>query len=177
MIDPEDAARLAAAAADLLDACREAGIRLATAESCTGGMIGAALTAVPGSSDVVDRGFIVYSNEAKSELLAVPPTLLTEHGAVSEPVARTLAQEAAARLPGPALSIAVTGIAGPGGGTAEKPEGRVHIAACRTDAEGGVLRIGHRKRDYGALGRAAVRAETALDAIALGHDLLSDPAA
>ena len=113
-----------AAAAALLDACRARGIMLATAESCTGGLIAAALTAIAGSSDVLDRGFVVYSNEAKQELLSVPPELIATHGAVSEPVARAMAEGALAHSRAQ-RAISVTGVAGPGGGSAAKPVGLV----------------------------------------------------
>jgi nicotinamide-nucleotide amidase len=121
-----------AAAAALLDACRARGIMLATAESCTGGLIAAALTAIAGSSDVVDRGFVTYSNEAKQELLSVPAELLAAHGAVSEPVARAMAEGALARSRA-RRAISVTGVAGPGGGTAAKPVGLVWFGLARRD--------------------------------------------
>ncbi len=116
----------------LIAACAKAGIKTVTAESCTGGLLGGALTAVAGSSAVVDRGFVTYSNAAKAQLLGVPDALLEEHGAVSEPVARAMADGALRALGGNALSAGITGVAGPGGGTAEKPVGLVHIAASRT---------------------------------------------
>jgi nicotinamide-nucleotide amidase len=108
----------------LLATCRAAGLRLATAESCTGGLIAAALTAIAGSSDVVDRGFVTYSNEAKNELLGVPMGLINAMGAVSGPVARQMAEGALNRSRAH-MTIAVTGVAGPGGGSAEKPVGLV----------------------------------------------------
>lgn len=111
-------------AAALLQACRERQVRLATAESCTGGLISAALTAIAGSSDVVDRGFVTYSNAAKQELLGVPPQVIAEHGAVSDPVARAMAQGALERSEAH-IAISVTGLAGPGGGSAGKPVGLV----------------------------------------------------
>src|ERR1700712_590106 len=103
----------------LLAACRAGGVRLATAESCTGGLIAATLTAIAGSSDVVDRGFVTYSNEAKTDLVGVPAPLITAHGAVSEPVAAAMAEGALARSRA-TYTISVTGIAGPGGGSADK---------------------------------------------------------
>ena len=118
----------------VLAACRDAGLKLATAESCTGGLISGCLPAVAGSSDVVDRGFVTYTNEAKQEMLGVPETLLARHGAVSEPVVRAMAEGALANSPAD-LGVAVTGVAGPTGGTAEKPIGLVHIACARDDAE------------------------------------------
>jgi len=122
-------ADLTALAREVLDACRRAGARAATAESCTGGLIAACLTAVPGSSDVVERGFVTYSNEAKQELLGVPAGLLSTHGAVSEPVARAMA-EGALRHSRAQVAVAVTGIAGPGGGTPDKPVGLVYLATA-----------------------------------------------
>jgi nicotinamide-nucleotide amidase len=112
------------AAAALLDACRARGWLLATAESCTGGLIAATLTAIAGASDVVDRGFVTYSNEAKMELLGVPGALIGEHGAISEPVVRAMAEGAVVRSRA-ATAVAVTGFAGPGGGTTDKPVGLV----------------------------------------------------
>jgi nicotinamide-nucleotide amidase len=126
-------AALRAEAEALLARCRTAPLRIVTAESCTGGLIAALLTEIPGSSDVVDRGMVVYSNEAKAEQLGVPPALIETHGAVSEAVARAMA-EGALRHAHAALSIAVTGVAGPGGGTAQKPVGLVHFASARTGA-------------------------------------------
>src|SRR4051812_34412920 len=124
-------ADLTALAKEVLDACRRAGARAATAESCTGGLVAACLTAVPGSSDVVDRGFVTYSNEAKQELLGVPAGLLSTHGAVSEPVARAMA-EGALHHSRAQVAVAVTGIAGPGGGTPDKPVGLVYLATAAT---------------------------------------------
>ena len=114
----------------VLSASRNAGVRLATAESCTGGLIAAALTAVAGSSDVFERGFVTYSNESKIELLGVPPEHIEAQGAVSELVARAMVEGALARSHAD-LAVAVTGIAGPGGGSDEKPVGLVHIAIGR----------------------------------------------
>lgn len=133
---------------------------VATAESCTGGLVAAALTAIPGSSDVMDRGVVSYSYPSKTDLLGVPEAMLRAHGAVSEPVARAMAEGvlAGARA---AVSVAVTGVAGPGGSEA-KPEGRVHFAAAR---RGGPTR--HLMRDFGPLGRAAVREASVEEALAL----------
>ncbi len=117
-------------AAALLEACRQRGVLLATAESCTGGLIAAALTAVAGSSDVVDRGFVTYSNEAKTDLIGVPPALIAAHGAVSAEVARAMAEGALARSRA-AITVAVTGVAGPGGGSATKPVGLVCFGLAR----------------------------------------------
>ncbi len=115
---------LLAEAETLLAACRAKGIMLATAESCTGGLIAAVLTAIAGSSDVVDRGFVTYSNEAKHELIGVPMSLIHSRGVVSEEVAQAMAEGALARSRA-AIAVSVTGVAGPGGGTAEKPVGLV----------------------------------------------------
>ncbi len=114
----------------VLAACREGGLRLATAESCTGGLIAAALTDIAGSSDVVDRGFVTYADRAKTEVLGVGAEIIERCGAVSEEVARAMAEGALAHSPAE-VSIAVTGIAGPGGGTPEKPVGLVQMAAAR----------------------------------------------
>lgn len=124
-----DAAILAQAEA-LLARCKAAGVMVATAESCTGGLIAAALTAIAGSSAVVDRGFVTYSNEAKHDLVGVPIALIEAHGAVSEPVARAMAEGALARSRAQ-LAIAVTGVAGPGGGSADKPVGLVWFGCAR----------------------------------------------
>lgn len=136
--------------AGLLDKARRAGVRIATAESCTGGMVAVALTDVPGSSDVVECGFVTYSNDAKIELLDVSPESLSRLGAVSEAVAREMA-EGALRQSHAQLSVAITGIAGPGG-SERKPEGRVCF---------GLARRGHptrtETRDFGAPGRGRVR--------------------
>ena len=118
--------------AALLDACRARGLMLATAESCTGGLIAAALTAIAGSSDVLDRGFVTYSNEAKQEMLGVPPDLIQTHGALSEPVARAMAEGAIARSRAH-RAVAVTGVAGPGGGTPAKPVGLVWFGIAQRD--------------------------------------------
>jgi nicotinamide-nucleotide amidase len=116
-------------AAALLALCRERGWRLATAESCTGGLIAATLTAVAGSSDVVDRGFVTYSNAAKTEMLGVAAQIVAAHGAVSEQVARAMAAGALARSAATAV-VACTGIAGPSGGSLEKPVGLVYVACA-----------------------------------------------
>lgn len=124
---PDD---LLAEAETLLAACRARSIRLATAESCTGGLIAATLTAVPGASDVIDRGFVTYSNEAKHEQVGVPMTLIQTDGGVSETVARAMAEGALARSRA-TIAVSVTGVAGPGGGTAEKPVGLVWFGLAK----------------------------------------------
>ncbi len=123
-----------ALAAAVLETCRTAGLMVATAESCTGGLIAGALTEVAGSSDVVERGFVTYSNEAKQTLLGVPAGLFDKVGAVSEEVARAMAEGAVARSKAQ-LAVSVTGIAGPGGGTETKPVGLVHMAIAREGLE------------------------------------------
>jgi nicotinamide-nucleotide amidase len=128
MIDDEVLAQAEA----VLSACRAAGWRVATAESCTGGLIAASLTAIAGSSDVVDRGFVTYSNDAKTDL-GVPAELIARMGAVSEPVARAMAECALARSLAD-LAVAVTGVAGPGGGSADKPVGLVWFGLARRGA-------------------------------------------
>jgi nicotinamide-nucleotide amidase len=153
------------AAEALLNAARARGLKIATAESCTGGLIAALLTEVAGSSDVFERGFVTYSNEAKRELLGIPEDLLKAHGAVSEAVARAMAQGALAHARAD-IAVAVTGIAGPGGGTAQKPVGLVHIAAVR----GGVIRAEEHR--FGDLGREQVRLRTVEAALRLLESLL-----
>lgn len=136
----------------VLAACRARGWRLATAESCTGGLIAGALTAIAGSSDVFERGFVTYSNDAKRELVGVPEESLRAHGAVSAAVARAMAEGAIARSAAD-LAVAVTGVAGPGGGSPEKPVGLVHLATARRGAE-----TRHREMRYGEIGRGPIRA-------------------
>lgn len=116
-------------ARDVLTACEERGLMLATAESCTGGLVAGALTAIAGSSNVVERGFVTYTNEAKHQMLGVPPALFGSVGAVSEEVARAMAEGAVRNAP-VQIAVAVTGIAGPGGATDSKPVGLVHMAVA-----------------------------------------------
>ena len=156
-----DAGDLAAAAASLLSACEAAGLTIATAESCTGGLIAATLTEIPGSSAVFERGFVTYSNAAKVEVLGVPGALIQEHGAVSTEVAGAMAAGALSRSSAD-LALAVTGIAGPGGGTPEKPVGLVHLAAAR-----GGRPVLLKEARYGDIGRTAIRLATVADALAL----------
>ena len=141
-------------------------LRIATAESCTGGLIGGLLTEIPGSSDVFERGFIVYSNRAKQDMLGVPGDLIADQGAVSEAVARAMA-EGAVENSNAHLAVAVTGIAGPGGGTGLKPVGLVHIAACRENRS--ILHEAHR---FGDIGRTEVRIKTIEAALDLLRRLL-----
>ncbi|MEM9726418.1 MAG: nicotinamide-nucleotide amidohydrolase family protein [Pseudomonadota bacterium] len=180
--DDEEAARagVAVAAQALMSACLAADVMLCTAESCTGGMISAALIDIAGSSAVIDRGFVTYSNFAKAAHLGVPKRMLVTEGAVSEAVARAMAEGAlnatAETNPKVRLALAVTGIAGPGGGTADKPEGRVHFAAAHRSEEGSV-QTAHVMRDYGPLGRMAVRQASAAQALSLAQHLLENASA
>jgi nicotinamide-nucleotide amidase len=116
----------------LIDEARERQLRLVTAESCTGGLVAGAICAIPGASDVFERGFVVYNNRAKQELLGVPGEIIADLGAVSEPVARLMA-EGALENSNAHLAVAITGVAGPGGGTRMKPVGTVHIATARAN--------------------------------------------
>ncbi len=141
----------------------ERGLMLATAESCTGGLVAGALTAIPGSSSALDRGFVTYSNDAKMQMLDVPEATLAAHGAVSEATARAMALGAVARSRA-AVSVSVTGVAGPGGGSDEKPVGLVHFATC---GPAGVI---HREERFGDIGRDAVR----LASVRVALDMLAD---
>jgi nicotinamide-nucleotide amidase len=158
---------LRANAESLLAAARARGLKLATAESCTAGLIAGLLTEIPGSSDVLDRGFVTYSNQAKEEMLGVPAAMLRQHGAVSEAVARAMA-EGAIRNSVAQLSVSVTGIAGPGGGTDEKPVGLVHIAAARA----GEATL-HRECRFGDIGRTEIRLASVETALALMEEMLA----
>ena len=137
---------------ELSEVLRARGLMLASAESCTGGLIAAACTELAGSSDWFERGFVTYSNAAKSELLGVPAELIAAHGAVSEPVARAMAEGALARSAAQ-LSVAVTGIAGPSGGSADKPVGTVWFGWCASGTT-------HSERQVFSGDRAAVREQT-----------------
>jgi nicotinamide-nucleotide amidase len=162
----EIGAQLIAQAAELLETCRACGETLVSAESCTGGLLAATLTAIPGSSDVFERGFVTYSNVAKSEMLGVPFWLIERHGAVSEDVARAMAGGALTHSHA-TLAVSVTGIAGPDGGSAEKPVGLVHFAAGRRDEA-----IRHEQVLFGDLGRAEIRRRSVERALALLLSLL-----
>jgi nicotinamide-nucleotide amidase len=146
--------RIRALAEAVLMRCRDKKLMIATAESCTGGLIAGALTDIAGSSDVVERGFVTYSNRAKTEMLGVPAALIAWHGAVSAEVARAMAAGALAHAPVD-LTVAVTGIAGPGGGSADKPVGLVHLATAR---RGGKTHSEHQifPGDRGDIRRATV---------------------
>ncbi len=153
-------AELVEAAESLLACCRGANLRLATAESCTGGLIAACLTEIAGSSDVFERGFVTYSNDSKTEALGVPASLIAEHGAVSDPVARAMAAGVLEHSPAD-IAVAVTGVAGPSGGTADKPVGLVYLAVAR---RGGPVHVEKHRFDGD---RGAVRLATVRMALAL----------
>ena len=145
----------------MLDAYRGKDLKIATAESCTGGLVAALLTEISGSSAVVERGFVTYSNEAKTELIGVPADLIATHGAVSEPVARAMAEGALAHSRAD-VAVGITGVAGPTGGTAAKPVGLVHFGLARKGAA-----TVHLERRYGDLGREIVRRRAVEDALSL----------
>ena len=152
---------LHAAAAALLDICRARGLTLATAESCTGGLVAGALTDIAGSSDVVDRGFVTYSNDAKQQMLGVPVETLKQFGAVSRQTAEAMALGALSRAEVD-LAVAITGIAGPGGGSKDKPVGLVHFAVAARDGS-----LAHAEMRYGDIGRLPVRHKSVLQALAM----------
>ena len=156
MIDAE----ILAKAREIVRRAGEQSLSLATAESCTGGLVAAALTAIEGSSAVFDRGFVTYSNEAKQELLGVSIESLAAHGAVSQTVAREMADGARTHAKVD-LAVSITGIAGPGGGSAEKPVGLVHFALA------GPQGVTHRAERFGAIGRNEVRRTAVLVALDL----------
>lgn len=156
-------------ASRLLQALKVRSMLLATAESCTGGLLSGVLTAVPGSSAVVERGFVTYSNDAKIGMLGVPAELIQDFGAVSEEVARAMAAGALVHSDAD-LAISVTGIAGPDGGSAEKPVGLVHFAVARID--GPTL---HLERRYGRLSRDKIRLAAVQDALALALEAVDKP--
>jgi nicotinamide-nucleotide amidase len=155
---PQD---IEATAEAVIAGAKAAGLMVATAESCTGGLVAAALTAIAGSSAVLDRGFVTYSNEAKVEMLGVPEDVLARFGAVSEPTARAMAEGAAA-CSRASVAVSVTGIAGPGGGSADKPVGLVHFAAVGPDGE-----TVHLEKRFGDIGREAIRLESVRTALGL----------
>lgn len=157
MIDEE----VLAAAREVLDLCRRRKLKIATAESCTGGLVSAALTAIAGSSDVVDRGFVTYSNAAKHTVLGVSDKLLKAEGAVNQPVAEAMARGALARSDADIVA-AITGIAGPTGGSRDKPVGLVHFAAA---SRSGALT--HQEIRFGDLGRHEVRRRSVLAALSM----------
>lgn len=135
----------------ILDDAEQARLRICTAESCTGGLVAALFTDIPGSSTVFDRAFVTYSNRAKEEMLGVPGDVLADYGAVSEPVARMMA-EGALEASRANIAVAITGVAGPGGGTRMKPVGTVHVACARENRA-----VVHEMLQVGEIGRAEVR--------------------
>jgi nicotinamide-nucleotide amidase len=153
------------AAVALLDLCKAKKLMVATAESCTGGLVAGALTDIAGSSAVVDRGFVTYTNEAKHQMLGVPEETLQCHGAVSRETAEAMARGVLGHADAD-LAVSITGIAGPGGGSAEKPVGLVHFAA---GSRGGALI--HREKRFGDIGRAEVRRLSVLEALAMLTEL------
>ncbi len=156
---------LVAEASALLDACRKKSLKIATTESCTGGLIAAILTEVPGSSDVFERGFVTYSNDSKTESLGVPADLIEAYGAVSNEVAEAMATGALTHSRAE-IAVSVTGVAGPGGGTENKPVGLVHMAA--TDSAGHLL---HRELRTGDIGRSAIRRLSVAEALRMLREL------
>lgn len=156
-------------AEQLLERCRQQGLTIATAESCTGGMVAACLTEIAGSSDVLERGFVTYSNMAKCELLGVPVHLIADNGAVSELVARSMAEGALDRSHAD-IAVAVTGVAGPGGGTADKPVGLVHVACARR-----AMPTLHQRCLFGDQGRRTIRELSVRTAFELIADQLGTP--
>ena len=159
-----------AMARSLLDLCRSRRLTIATAESCTGGLVAGALTDIPGSSDVIDRGFVTYSNEAKRAMLGVNTTTLATFGAVSKETATAMAVGALEKA-GVDLAVSITGIAGPGGATPGKPVGLVHFAVATRDG-----RILHRECRFGAVGRSTVRQRSVVEALRMLMELARGPA-
>ena len=152
---------LRATATAVLTAARARGWKIATAESCTGGLVAGALTDIAGSSDVFDRGFVTYSNTAKQQMLSVPADILREHGAVSRETAEAMARGALGKAKVD-IVVAITGIAGPGGGGPGKPVGLVHFAASTRAGK-----LTHHEARYGDIGRAEVRQKSVLQALAM----------
>ncbi len=153
----------------LLDLCRMRKLTIATAESCTGGLVAGALTEIPGSSDVIDRGFVTYSNDAKRTMLGVKAATLEAFGAVSKETATAMAFGALEKA-GVGIAVAITGIAGPGGATPGKPVGLVHFAAAARDG-----RIIHRECRFGAIGRSSVRQRSVVEALKMLMELARGP--
>ena len=155
-------------AKDTLDELREAGLVLATAESCTGGLISGLLTSIAGSSDAFDRGFVTYSNQAKSEMLGIPSSLIEQHGAVSEQVAREMA-ECALKNSCANVAVSVTGIAGPGGGSKDKPVGLVHFGCARTEMSTQHVCMTYGEMERNEIRKAAVGTALAMIRQSIGH--------
>jgi nicotinamide-nucleotide amidase len=164
MVDAELSERAGA----LLDLCRAKKLKIAAAESCTGGLLAATLTEIAGSSDVFERGFVTYSNAAKENMLGVTPSTLAKHGAVSRETAEAMAKGALAHAPVD-LAVSITGIAGPGGAVPGKPVGLVYFAAASRAG-----RLIDRERRYGEIGRAQVRRASVIEALEMLADL-ADP--
>jgi nicotinamide-nucleotide amidase len=158
-----------ALARSLLDLCRSRKLTIATAESCTGGLVAGALTEIPGSSDVIDRGFVTYSNEAKHAMLGVETATLANFGAVSKETATAMAVGALENADVD-LAVSITGIAGPGGATPGKPVGLVHFAVAARDG-----RIAHREHRFGAIGRSNVRQRSVVEALRMLIELARGP--
>jgi nicotinamide-nucleotide amidase len=153
------------AAKRLLDICKRKNLTVATVESCTAGLIAGTLTEVPGTSSILDRGFVTYSNQAKQDMVGVSAATLKAHGAVSRETAEEMARGAIAHAPVD-LAVSVTGIAGPDGGSAEKPVGLVHFAVASRSG-----RIVHTEKRFGDIGRSEVRKQSVLQAFRMLHDL------
>jgi nicotinamide-nucleotide amidase len=158
--------RLTSLAATVLTEARAKGLRIATAESCTGGLIAGLLTEIPGSSDVVERGFVTYSYDSKHTMLGIPMAIIEADGAVSERVARAMAEGALLHSKAD-LAVAVTGVAGPGGGSEVKPVGLVHMAVAQKDGQ-----TLHEEHRFGDIGRSQVRLKTVEAALRLLLKLL-----
>lgn len=160
----DTAKRITALARDIVERYSAAGWTIATAESCTGGLVAGAITDIAGSSAVLDRGFVTYSNQAKIDMLGVDPAALAAHGAVSEIVARQMA-EGARRRAGVTVTVSITGIAGPGGGSQTKPVGLVHFACAGPNG------TAHREERFGDIGRTAIRAASVTVALEMLADV------
>jgi nicotinamide-nucleotide amidase len=156
---------IVAAARRLFDICKRKSLKVATAESCTGGLVAGTLTELPGSSHLLERGFVTYSNQAKQDMLGVPADILARHGAVSRETAEAMAKGALAHAPVD-LAVSITGIAGPTGDEGGKPVGLVHFAAA---SRTGLL--DHAEKRFGDPGRAEVRKRSVLQAFVMLHDL------
>ena len=154
-----------ATATALLDLCKSKKLMVATAESCTGGLVAGALTDIAGSSAVVDRGFITYTDAAKHQMLGVPTATIERHGAVSRETAEAMVRGALGHANAD-IAVSITGIAGPGGGSADKPVGLVHFAAASRNGD-----LIHRERRFGDIGRGEVRRRSVLQALSMLMDL------
>jgi len=154
-----------AAATALLDLCKSKKLMVATAESCTGGLVAGALTDIAGSSAVVDRGFVTYTNAAKHQMLGVPNATIERHGAVSRETAEAMVRGALGHANAD-IAVSITGIAGPGGGSADKPVGLVHFAAASRSGD-----LIHRERRFGDIGRGEVRRRSVLQALSMLTEL------